>query len=193
MSLCTHTCVCVHVCVCACVCVYAQSCICALVDCALKANRRLYIQWNLWQKTPYPYFKTICLEPCFSFITHKDILRYRPPIFDHQLKVVAEWRCHMYLHFCAANVQVIRKIIWDGIWPSACVESRKGNNSAWHISHEWQGTQLQRLESPRATLTWHASKYVVYKLHQRFILKKNVIFGGVYVPCIHLHAKWDLP
>ena len=33
------------------------------------------------------------------------------------------------------------------------------------------------------TLTWHASKYKVYKCTSG---------GGVYVPCICLHAKWGL-
>ena len=30
-------------------------------------------------------------------------------------------------------------------------------------------TQHERPESPRVTLTWHASKYRVQKLHQRYI------------------------
>ena len=31
----------------------------------------------------------------------------------------------------------------------------------------------QRPESPTVTFTWHASKYKVHKLHQRYILKKK--------------------
>ena len=31
-------------------------------------------------------------------------------------------------------------------------------------------TQQQRPESPSVTLTWHASKYKVHKLHQEYIL-----------------------
>ena len=32
--------------------------------------------------------------------------------------------------------------------------------------------QQQRLQSPMVTLTWHACKYKVHKLHQRFVLVK---------------------
>ena len=34
--------------------------------------------------------------------------------------------------------------------------------------------QQQRSESLSITLTWHACKYEVHKLHQRYILKFNV-------------------
>ena len=50
--------------------------------------------------------------------------------------------------------------------------------------------QQQRPESPTVTLTWHARKYKVHKLHQSCI-RVNTRYinsrGGVYVPCI-LHA-----
>ena len=36
-----------------------------------------------------------------------------------------------------------------------------------------QGKQQQRPESPTVILTWHASKYKVHKLHQRYILKRD--------------------
>ena len=41
--------------------------------------------------------------------------------------------------------------------------------------------QQQRSKSPTVTLTWHACKYKVHKLHQRYIL--------IYVPCIYTHAR----
>ena len=44
-------------------------------------------------------------------------------------------------------------------------------------------TQQQRSESPTVTLTWHASKYKVYKLHHRYIFR-GYTSGGVYVPFI---------
>ena len=40
------------------------------------------------------------------------------------------------------------------------------------IAHDRQGMQQQRPESP-SNSTWRASKYKVYKLHQRYILKKG--------------------
>ena len=41
----------------------------------------------------------------------------------------------------------------------------------------------QRPESPTVTLTWHASKYKGFKSTS----------GGVYVPCIYSHARWEWP
>ena len=40
-------------------------------------------------------------------------------------------------------------------------------------------TQRQRPESHMVTLIWHASKYKVHKLHQRYILKSNT--HGMYI------------
>ena len=37
-------------------------------------------------------------------------------------------------------------------------------------------TQQQRPELPVVTFTWHASKYKVYKLHQRYI--HTAVAGG---------------
>ena len=34
----------------------------------------------------------------------------------------------------------------------------------------------KRLESPKVTLTWHARKYKVHKLHQSHILKMYIRF-----------------
>ena len=52
--------------------------------------------------------------------------------------------------------------------------------------------QQQRPESPMVTLMWHASKYKVHKLHQRYIIEGwGCTFGDV--PCIYLHARWELP
>ena len=36
--------------------------------------------------------------------------------------------------------------------------------------------QQQRPESPTVTLTWHACKYKVHKLHQRYFLKLFFLF-----------------
>ena len=47
----------------------------------------------------------------------------------------------------------------------------------------------QRPESPTVTLTRHACKYKVHKLHQMYLLEE---FNGVYLPCIYTHAKWEL-
>ena len=45
------------------------------------------------------------------------------------------------------------------------------------------------------TLTWHACKYKVHKLHQMDILRyiRGCTSGGVYVPCIYMHARCELP
>ena len=38
--------------------------------------------------------------------------------------------------------------------------------------------------APTLTLTWHASKYKVHKLHQRHILKKGALRWYIYIPCV---------
>ena len=54
---------------------------------------------------------------------------------------------------------------------SARAEStHKGANWRWKYVRQ---VQQQRPESPTVTLTWHACKYKVHKLHQRYILKKG--------------------
>ena len=40
-----------------------------------------------------------------------------------------------------------------------------------------------KTESPTVTLTWHASKYKVHKLQQRYILQKGCLLI-VYIPYI---------
>ena len=55
---------------------------------------------------------------------------------------------------------------------SARAEStHKGVN--WRSIYITQFIQQQRPEPPTVTLTWHACKYKVHKLHQRYILKKS--------------------
>ena len=41
--------------------------------------------------------------------------------------------------------------------------------SARNTKHKYNKKDL--IKSPRVTLTWHACKYKVHKLHQRYILK----------------------
>ena len=56
----------------------------------------------------------------------------------------------------------------------ACVEStNKGVNVRWKDVTQ---TQQQRPESPTVTLTWHASKYKIHELHQRYIYLPLVEF-----------------
>ena len=70
---------------------------------------------------------------------------------------------------------------------SARTEStHKGVNSRPKYATQ---VQQQRPESPTVTLTWHACKYKVHKLNQRYILKEFCTFDGVYVLCIHTHAR----
>ena len=49
------------------------------------------------------------------------------------------------------------------------------------ISAQRSHTQQQQRSEPTETLTWHVSKYMVHKVHQRYILKKdvhnNIIYG----------------
>ena len=47
------------------------------------------------------------------------------------------------------------------------------NTSTLQYEHKYSNKEHQRPESPTVTLTWHACKYKVHKLHQRYILKKG--------------------
>ena len=64
------------------------------------------------------------------------------------------------------------------------------NQRSKHVTQ----VQQQRPESPKVTLTWHACKYKVRKLHQRY--PRGTFWGrtsgGVDVPCIYTHARWEL-
>ena len=53
-------------------------------------------------------------------------------------------------------------------------QQQKGVNQR---SKDVTQTQQQRLESPTLTLTWHASKHKVHKLHERYILWFRFILG----------------
>ena len=58
---------------------------------------------------------------------------------------------------------------------------RRRNQVLTHLVsiHKGVSTQQQRPESPTVTVTWHASKYKVHKLHQRYMLSvdsHNVYF-----------------
>ena len=76
-----------------------------------------------------------------------------------------------------------------------CSNSSQRNNSMLRsllnlINKQWVNqrskdvtqTQEQRPESPTVTLTWHASKYKVHNLHQRYILPRTLWWS--YVLCI---------
>ena len=49
--------------------------------------------------------------------------------------------------------------------------------------------QQQRHESSTITLIWHASKYTVHKVHQRYTEGVRCTFVGVYVPWLDSHAS----
>ena len=68
----------------------------------------------------------------------------------------------------------------EAVWPGgkvlrrqqSCLSSlpestNRGDN---HLSKYVTQAQQQRPESPTVTLAWHACKYKVHKLHQRYIL-----------------------
>ena len=47
-----------------------------------------------------------------------------------------------------------------------------------------------------ATLTWHASKYKIHKLHQRYSENDQLVEDVPLVEllsCIYPHARWELP
>ena len=48
------------------------------------------------------------------------------------------------------------------------------NNKDLSCTQRSHTQQQQRSELPTETLTWHASKYMAHKVHQRYILKKDV-------------------
>ena len=50
------------------------------------------------------------------------------------------------------------------------------------ISAQRSHTQQQRSKLPTETLTWHASKYMAHKVHQRYILKKDVHNNNLWCP-----------
>ena len=50
-------------------------------------------------------------------------------------------------------------------------------------------TQQQRPESPTISLSWHASKYKVHKLHHILELYKTSS-DWWSEPCVHSHARW---
>ena len=62
------------------------------------------------------------------------------------------------------------------------------NKGSWR-SNDVTWTQ-QGPESPTVILTWHASKYMVHKLHPRYFLQCDAVWGcsvgGVDVPWQHL-------
>ena len=49
-----------------------------------------------------------------------------------------------------------------------------------------QTPQQHRSDSPTVTLTWHASRYKVHKLHQRYLTCSTGASDGVSVACIYL-------
>ena len=59
--------------------------------------------------------------------------------------------------------------------PSARIQNQqtKGMDSLRWTSHVKQGTQPQRPDWPKVTVTWHTSIYKVNTLYRRFILKKG--------------------
>ena len=82
--------------------------------------------------------------------------------------------------------------IWNRTRPRVLVQ----NQHTWELISAWN-TQHMSPQSPMVTLTWHACKYRVHKLYQRYILKckyRGCTSGGVSpVPCIYTHARWELP
>ena len=57
-------------------------------------------------------------------------------------------------------------------------ESQSAGAESTHRGVNWRSkdvtqTQQQRPESPAVTLTWHACKYKVHKLHQRYFLREG--------------------
>ena len=51
------------------------------------------------------------------------------------------------------------------------VQKQSAHDGVNQRSKDVTQTQQQRPESPAVTLTWHASKYKVHELHQRYILR----------------------
>ena len=81
--------------------------------------------------------------------------------------------------------------IWNRTRPSALVQNQQTQRQlAFKIP--LTQVQQQRPESPTVTLTRHACKHKVHKLHQRYI-DDVCTCGGVHVPYIYTHVQWELP
>ena len=86
--------------------------------------------------------------------------------------------------------QTLHGIIWNRTRPRVPVQNQQTREliGTWKTSHKRQ----QRHESPTVTLTWHASKYKVHKLHQMYILVEFVylLFTHMPVESYHRCTSW---
>ena len=58
------------------------------------------------------------------------------------------------------------------------------------LTFTWHAWNTRYRNSTRGALTWHACEYKVHKRHQRL---RGCTCGGVDIPCIYTHARWELP
>ena len=73
----------------------------------------------------------------------------------------------------------------DGDFDTSNASSLNQSNESTHKgvnsrSKDVTQAQQKRPELPSVALTWHAFKYKVHKLHQRYILKKRMSPSGIY-------------
>ena len=68
------------------------------------------------------------------------------------------------------NLLTTYEVLWDLMIVISFEWTHMGVN--WRSKYITQ-VQRQRLESPTATLTWHACKHKVHKLHLRYIFQKK--------------------
>ena len=144
---------------------------------------------------------------CFNF-TH-------PPVLSALLLILSVSR------FLVLNFLLFGSWAFSVFSPSTCnglsilLRQENFNTHGCYRSKYLTQVHQQRPELPMVTFTWHSCKYEVHKLHQRYILHFrhttkcacNVGYiyhwggillwwctsGGVYAPCIYMHARWGLP
>ena len=117
--------------------------------------------------------------------------------------------CFRQVHY----VPVI-SVCWRSLWLFCCtvIFSRcLMNLFFWLVNVQNQQTrelisaqcvtqvQQQRPELPTVTLTWHACRYKVhnstwgtFSVGVCILYNRGCTSGGVYVPCIYTHARWEL-
>ena len=72
---------------------------------------------------------------------------------------------------CVCVCVCVKITIWNRMRPCALVKNQHTREliSTWKNSHKHSNKDPPPPQSPTVTLTWHANRYKVHKLHQRYI------------------------
>ena len=142
------------------------------------------IKYSLWTEPDLKLMFDIIISPAASAASHDSYKSCTSRAFEVILSMLIptsepSWTCHS-LKQKEAQSQQARELF-----------------SVWKSSHT---DTTMKTWVAYATLSWHASKCRVYKLHQSYSLwwsLYTLIYlwctsGGVYILCIYLHARWEL-